>query len=58
MAPLIMEISGTGDEPTELIQITEKVEARLRQAQEDIAKATQDLAQAQSTHEEQWRKKE
>jgi hypothetical protein len=58
MAPLTMEISGTGDEPTQLRQITEKVEARLRRAQEDIAKATQALVQAQSTHEEQQRKEE
>jgi heme-binding NEAT domain protein len=53
---LTMEISGTGDEPTQLHQITEKVEARLRRAQEDIEKATQALAQAQSAHEEKRRK--
>jgi hypothetical protein len=55
-APIPMEISETGDEPTQLRQIVEKVEARLRQDQEDIAKATQALAQAQSAHEEQRRK--
>jgi hypothetical protein len=54
--PIAMEISGTGDEPTQLRQIAEKVEARLRRAQEDIAKATQALAQEQSAHEEQQRK--
>lgn len=57
-ALLTMEISGTGDEPTQLRQITEKVEARLRRAQEDITKATRALAQAQSAHEEQRRKAE
>jgi hypothetical protein len=30
MTLLIMEISRTGDEPTQLCQITEKVEARLQ----------------------------
>jgi hypothetical protein len=31
-----METPGTGDEHTQLCQIAEKVEDRLRQAQEDI----------------------
>jgi hypothetical protein len=57
-APLTMEISRTGDEPTQLRQITEKVEAHLRRAQEDKEKATRALVQAQSTHEERWRKEE
>jgi hypothetical protein len=52
-APLTMEISGTCDEPTQLCQITKKVKACLQRAQEDIVKATQTLAQAQSAHEEQ-----
>jgi MinD-like ATPase involved in chromosome partitioning or flagellar assembly len=56
MTPIEMEISGIGEDPTQLRQITEKVEAHLRRAQENIEKATQALAQAQSTHEEQWRK--
>jgi hypothetical protein len=58
MMPLTMETPGTGDEPTQLRQITEKVEARLRQAQEDIVQATQALAQEHSTHREQQRKVE
>jgi DNA-binding response OmpR family regulator len=49
--PLTMEISGTSDKPTHLRQITEKVKALLRRAQEDITQATQALAQEQSTHE-------
>jgi hypothetical protein len=56
--PLISETSGIGDEPTQLHQIAEKFKARLRRAQEDIAQATQALAQEQSTHKEQWRKAE
>jgi hypothetical protein len=55
-APIAMEILGTGDDPTQLCQIAQKVKARLQQAQEDIVKATQDLVQAQSAHEEQQRK--
>jgi chromosome segregation ATPase len=35
----------TCDEPTQLCQISKKVEAHLRRAQEDTAQATQDLAQ-------------
>jgi hypothetical protein len=38
MTSLTMEKSRTGDEPTQLRQITEKVEARLQRAQEDIEK--------------------
>jgi hypothetical protein len=56
--PLIMETPGTTDEPTQLRQITEKVEAHLRRAQEDIAQATQALAQEHSTNREQQRKAE
>jgi hypothetical protein len=55
-APLTMEIPGIGDDPTQLRQITEKVEARLRRAQEDITQATQALAQEHNTHGEQQRK--
>jgi plasmid maintenance system killer protein len=58
MVPLTMEISGAGDEPTQLRQITEKFEARLRRAQEDIAQATQALAQEHSAHREKQRKDE
>jgi hypothetical protein len=48
-APLIRETSGTGDEPTQLHQIADQVEARLQRAQEDTAQATQALMQAQTT---------
>jgi hypothetical protein len=47
--PLIRGTSGTGDEPTQLHQIADKVEARLRRAQEDTTQATQALMQAQKT---------
>ena len=57
-APLTTEIIGIGDEPTQLHQIADKVEARLRRAQEDIAKATQALTQVQSTLVEQQSKAE
>jgi chromosome segregation ATPase len=56
--PLTIETIGTGDEPTQLRQIAEKVEARLRRAQEDTAQATQALAQVQSAHIVQQRKEE
>ena len=46
-APLISRPSRTGDEPTQLHQITDQVEARLRQTQEDTTQATQALMQAQ-----------
>jgi hypothetical protein len=58
MEPLTMEILGTGDDPTQLRQIAEKVEAHLRRSQEDIVKATQALVQEQSAHEEKWIKAE
>jgi hypothetical protein len=38
--PLISRTLGTGDEPTQLHQITDQVEASLRQAQEDTTHAT------------------
>jgi hypothetical protein len=44
---LIRGTSGTGDEPTQLHQIVDQVEARLRRAQEDTTQATQALMQAQ-----------
>jgi hypothetical protein len=56
--PLTMEILGIGDEPTQLCQITEKVEAHLRRDQEDITQSTQALAQEHSAHGEKWRKVE
>jgi hypothetical protein len=55
---LTIEIIGTGDEPTQLRHIAEKVEAHLRGAQEDTVQATQALAQAQSAHIVQQRKAE
>jgi chromosome segregation ATPase len=54
--PLTIGTAGTGDEPTQLHQIAEKVEARLRRAQEDTAQATQDLTQVQSALVEQQSK--
>jgi hypothetical protein len=57
-APLTIGTTGTGDEPTQLHQITEKVEARLRRAQEDTAQATQALTQVQSALVEQQSKEE
>jgi hypothetical protein len=56
--PLIRETLGTGDEPTQLHQITDQVEARLRRAQEDIAQATQALMQEQTTLLEQQKEAE
>jgi hypothetical protein len=53
-----LEQIGTGDEPTQLHQITEKVEARLQRAQEDTAQATQALTQVQSALVEQQSKEE
>jgi heme-binding NEAT domain protein len=47
-APLISETSGTGDDHTQLHQIVDQVEYRLRRAQEDIVQATQALMQAQT----------
>jgi hypothetical protein len=47
---IVPSTSGTeepGDEPAQLHQITDKVEARLRRAQEETTQATQALAQAQ-----------
>jgi hypothetical protein len=38
---------GTGDEPTQLHQIINKIEAHLRRAQEDTSQATQALKQVQ-----------
>ena len=43
--PFTIGTTGTGDEPTQLHQIVNKVEARLRRAQEDTVQATQDLTQ-------------
>jgi hypothetical protein len=54
----MMGTTGTSDEPTQLHQITEKVEARLRRAHEDTAQATQALAQVQSALIVQQRKEE
>jgi ElaB/YqjD/DUF883 family membrane-anchored ribosome-binding protein len=45
--PLISGTSGIGNEPTQLHQIIDQVESRLRQAQEDTKQATQALMQAQ-----------
>jgi hypothetical protein len=47
IAPSTSGIEEPGDEPAQLHQITDKVEARLRRAQEEMVQATQDLAQAQ-----------
>ena len=43
--PLIAGTVELGDEPTQLHRIVDMVEAHLRQAQEDIAQATQALTQ-------------
>ena len=51
-------IAGTCDEPTQLHQIVDKVEARLRRAQEDTSQATQALTQVQSALVEQQSKEE
>jgi hypothetical protein len=56
--PLTIGTTGTGDEPTQLHQIVDKVEARLRRAQEDTAQATQALTQVQSALVEQQSKAE
>jgi hypothetical protein len=56
--PLKIRKTGTGDEPTQLHQIAEKVEAHLQRAQEDIAQATQDLIQVKSALVEQQSKEE
>jgi hypothetical protein len=48
--PLTIETKGITDEPTQLCQIAEKVESRLRRDQEDTTQATQALAQVQSAH--------
>jgi hypothetical protein len=45
---LVVATAGTDDEPTQLHQIIDKVEACLRRAQEDTAKATQALTQVQN----------
>jgi hypothetical protein len=45
--PLIRETSGIGDDPTQLHQIIDQIEARLRRSQEDTTQATQALMQAQ-----------
>jgi hypothetical protein len=54
-APLTI---GTGNEPTQLHQITEKVKSHLRRAQEDIAQATQALTQVHNALVEQQSKEE
>jgi hypothetical protein len=56
---LISGTLGIGDDPTQLHQIIDQVEARLRRAQEDTVQATQALMQAQNTlleqqSEEKW----
>jgi hypothetical protein len=43
--PLPLGTPKLGDEPTQLHQIVDIVEARLRRAQEETTEATQDLAQ-------------
>jgi hypothetical protein len=55
-APLTIGTVGTGDEPTHLHQIIDKVEACLRRDQEDTAQATQALTQVQSALVEQHSK--
>jgi hypothetical protein len=47
---LTIETIGTTDDPTQLHQTIEKVEAFLQQAEEDTVQATQVLAQVQSEH--------
>jgi hypothetical protein len=56
--PLTIGTTGTGDDPTQLHQIADKVEARLRRAQEDTVQATQALTQVQSALVEQQSKAE
>ena len=56
--PLTIETIGTSDEPTQLRQIAEKVEAHLRRAQEDTTQATQALMQAQKALLEQQKEAE
>jgi hypothetical protein len=56
--PLISRPSGTGNEPTQLHQITDQVKACLRRAQEDTAQATQALMQAQKSLLEQQKEAE
>jgi hypothetical protein len=56
--PVKIETTGTVDEPTQLRQIVEKVEARLRRSQEDTVQATQDLEKVQITLRVQQRKEE
>jgi hypothetical protein len=43
--PLIVETPEVDDSPTQLHYITDTVDARLRQAQEETTQATQYLAQ-------------
>jgi hypothetical protein len=56
--PLTTGTTGTGNEPTQLHKIVDKVEDHLRRAQEDTAQATQALAQVQSALVEQQSKEE
>jgi hypothetical protein len=56
--PLMTGTVGTGNEPTQLHQITEKLKVHLQRSQEDTVQATQALAQVQSTLIVQQRKEE
>jgi hypothetical protein len=50
--PLPSKTPELGDEPAQLHQITDTVEAHLRRAQEETTQATQALAQVQGVLEE------
>jgi hypothetical protein len=53
IVPLSVRTPELGDEPTQLHQITDTVEAHLRRAHEETAQATKALAQAEEDRKEQ-----